>query len=282
VVSIFTYRDERKLFAVIGAIVVSAVVTLIQLDAAKAGKPSIIAVAVTSAAAFAQSAVAAVVDGVRGFTSTVSDAPHLQQRDAQLETENAALRAENARLRETLAQVPQAQSIERALGEQPGGIVATTIGYDPENVSRTIEIDRGSDAGVRPDSGVIDGDGVVGRVVTVTPATATVLLVTDGASKVPAIVQRGRWWGIATGSGVHVRLQYVSQDARLKVGDTVVTGAGRSFAAGLTIGKIAQIDHPEGSLYQTAIVAPAVAFGKLSGVVVLPPNVAQEPSSDGP
>jgi rod shape-determining protein MreC len=281
VVSIFTYRDERKLFALIGAIVVSALVTLVQLEAAKTGKPSIIAVAVTSVAVFAQSAVTAVADTVRGLTETLADAPHLLQKQSQLESENASLRAENARMREALAQLPQAAAIEQTMGAHAGGIVATTIGYDPENASRTIEIDRGSDAGVRADSGVIDEDGVVGRVIGVTPATATVLLVTDGASKVPAIVQRGRWWGIATGSGVHVRMQYVSQDAKLKVGDVVVTGAGRSFAPGLTIGKIAQIDHPEGSLYQTAIVAPAVAFGRLAQVVVLPPNVDTQPT-DGP
>ena len=48
-----------------------------------------------------------------------------------------------------------------------------------------------------------------------------------------------------------------------------MTGEGRSFHAGLAIGRITEIDHPEGSLYQTAVIQPAVAFGRLAHVLVL-------------
>ena len=244
VVSIFTYRDERKLFAVIGLVIVTALIALIQLDAAKTGKPSIIAIAVGSTAMVAQSAVTTTTGALRSAGSSVADVPHLSSENATLRARNRALVAENARLSETLSRVPEARAIARESMLEPGGIAAGVIGYDPENVSRQITIDRGASAGIGMDDGVIDGDGVVGRIVGVTPLESTVLFVTDGASKVPAVVQRGRWWGIATGTGVRMRLQYVSQDAKLKVGDSVVTGAGRSFQAGLRIGKISRIGPP--------------------------------------
>ncbi len=250
--------------------VVAAVIALVQLDSAKTGKPSAIAIAITSVAVYAQTAAAAIGDGTRGLGTTLGDAPHLYGENAGLKTRVRALESENDRLREALAQAPEARAIAAISTSEPGGISATTIGYDPENLTRTIVLDRGSNAGVSRDDGVIDEAGIVGRVVDVTPATSSVLLVTDGASKVPAVVQRGRWWGIATGTNARVRLQYVSQDAKLKVGDRVVTGAGRSFRAGLSIGTITRIDHPEGSLYQTAIVEPAVRFGAISRVLVLP------------
>ena len=239
-----------------------------QLDSAKTGKPSIIAVAVTSTVVFAQEAVSSVGEGVRGLGTTLGDAPNLYRQNGELKTQNDTLARENARLQERLAETPDVRAILDAARERPG-IVANTVGFDPENASRSIVIDRGSDAGVRRDMGVIDADGVVGRVVETDPATSTVLLVTDIASKVPAVVQHGRWWGIATGTNSRIRMQYVSQDAKLKRGDPVVTGEGRSFHAGLLIGKIAEIDHPDGSLYQTAVVEPAVAFGRLAHVVVL-------------
>jgi rod shape-determining protein MreC len=270
VVPIFTYRDERKLFAVIGAVIVAALIALVQLDAAKNGRPSPIAIGATATAALAQGAVAGATELISGIGTTIGDAPHLYGDNAELRAQNHALRSENERLQEALATLPDAVAIAKA-AENERGIVATTIGYDPENLSRVITIDRGSDAGVRRDDGVIDGDGVVGRVTETTPATSSVLLVTDGASKVPAVVQHGRWWGIATGTNARIRLDYVSQDARLKIGDVVVTGEGRSFHAGLVIGRIRAIDHPEGSLYQAAVLEPAVTFGRIAHVIVVHP-----------
>ncbi len=248
----------------------AALIALVQLDAAKSGKTSPFAVAVTSVAVYPQSAIAAVGDGARGLVTTLGDAPHLTVENARLRERTHALQRENDRLQEALAQAPEARAIAMLEERDPRGIGATVVGFDPENVSRTIVIDRGTDAGVKRDDGVVNDEGVVGRVIDTTLATSTVLLVNDGASKVPAVVQRGRWWGIATGTDARVRLQFVSQDARIKVGDTVVTGEGRSFRAGLKIGTISRIVHPEGGLYQTAFVDPAVAFGRISRVLVVP------------
>jgi rod shape-determining protein MreC len=270
VVPIFTYRDERKLFAVIGTVIVAAVIALVQLDALKTGKPSAISVIVNSSALFAQTAVATLVGGAESTVGAIAAAPRLAIDNRRLSSENRALSAENHRLREALSVVPDAEAIERAAAREPEGIEAMTIGYDPENQSRVITIDRGERAGIKREDGVIAADGVVGRVIEAEPFTSKVLLVTDASSKVPAIVQRGRWWGIAAGTSSRIQLQYVSQDAPLKVGDVVVTGEGRSFHAGLLIGRISRIDHPEGALYQSALLEPAVSFGRLGRVLVVP------------
>jgi rod shape-determining protein MreC len=253
-------------------VIVAALIALVQLDAAKSGKPSILADAVTSTAFVFQSTVATVSGAVRGVGAGIAAAPHLATQNAELREKNRALRAENARLREALARSPEATAIASAMSAIPGGIEASAIGYDPENIDRIITLDRGSRAGIAADDGVVNEDGVVGRIVSATPLESTVLLVTDGASKVPAVVQRGRWWGIATGTNGRIRLEYISQDAKLRVGDAVVTGAGRSFRAGLPLGTIARVDHPDGALYQSAVLDPAAAFGRISRVIVVPRN----------
>ncbi|MBV8355459.1 MAG: hypothetical protein JO101_09080, partial [Candidatus Eremiobacteraeota bacterium] len=54
-------------------------------------------------------------------------------------------------------------------------------------------------------------------------------------------------------------------------GDRVVTGEGRSFHAGVLIGRIKQVDAAAaGALDQSAIVEPAANLSGLSRVVVLP------------
>jgi len=273
VVSIFTYRDERKLFAVIGTVIVAALIALIQLDALRSGKPSAISVGVDSAALFLQSAVTTAIGVAGDAGETLADIPRLYVENQRLIERNRTLTAQNARLREALSRLPDALALQRAAVREPTAITATTIGYDPESQSRVVTIDRGTRAGIRREDGVIGADGIVGRVIEADPFTSKVLLIVDGSSKVPAVVQRGRWWGIATGTSSRIQLQYVSQDARLRVGDVVVTGEGRSFRAGLIIGRIREIYHTEGALYQTALVEPAVTFGRLGRVLVVPRSV---------
>jgi rod shape-determining protein MreC len=271
VVSIFTYRDERKLFAVIGAIIVAALIGLIQLQALRSGRPSAISVVVQSVAVWCESAVSTSVNGVRSAAAAVVSLPTLARDNARLRTDMHALKAENRRLNEALAEQPDALALLRAQDAFPGGIAARVVGYDPENVARTVTIDHGSRASVKPGAGVVTDDGAIGRVLNATPFAATVQLVTDATSEIPAVVQRGRWWGIATGvpqSG-QVALEFVSQDAKIRVGDLVVTGEGRSFQAGVPIGRIVKIEYPQGALYQTAIVTPAVRLGRLDRVLVL-------------
>ena len=249
----------------------AALLALVQLDFARAGRTSPLTITVTSVSAYLQLSVATVVNGVRGALDTIQRTPGLASENGRVRAENAVLRTQNDELRERLARIPAAQDIAAAKLAHPDGIEATVIGYDPEAALHVITIGRGARDGVHRDDGVVTGAGVVGRVVEVSPLSSKVLLVTDATSKLPAVVQHGRWWAIAVGTSTRVKLQYVSQDAKLHVGDRVVTGEGRSFHAGVLIGRIKQIEPVSaGALDQTAIVQPAADLGALSHVVVLP------------
>ncbi|HEX3548741.1 MAG TPA: rod shape-determining protein MreC [Candidatus Elarobacter sp.] len=254
--------------------IVAALVALLQLDFARAGRTSPLTATVTTVSAYLQLAAASVINGVRGASDIVVRTPGLARENARLRADNTTLRAQNDELQERLARIPAAEDLQTAKLAHPDGIAATVIGYDPEAVLHVITIDRGAKDGVRRDAGVVTGAGVVGRVVEVSPLSSKVLLVTDATSKLPAVVQHGRWWAIAVGTSTHVKLQYVSQDAKLKVGDRVVTGEGRSFHAGVLIGRIMTVQPvAAGALDQSAIVQPAADLTGLSRVVVLQPKV---------
>jgi rod shape-determining protein MreC len=156
------------------------------------------------------------------------------------------------------------------MAEYRNAIAARIIGFPPENEVRSVTINRGTRNGVSRDDGVLAAGGVVGRIVEAGPFTSKVALITDFTSSIPAIVQRGRYWGIAKGNAASVRLEYVSQDAPLRVGDRVVTGEARSFHSGALIGTIVRIERSDASLYETAIVKPAVDLSSLDRVVVVP------------
>jgi rod shape-determining protein MreC len=240
------------------------------VNGAKTGRPSFLDISVGSIVGIGQRFVMGTLGGIAHAGGAILDVPRYYGETQRLAKANRELAAENARQREALSHAPALAEIARAIAAEPKGIPASTIGVDLEGQSRTITLDRGSRSGIKLDAAVIDADGAVGRVVSVQPFVSRVLLLTDPTSKIPAIAQRGRWWGIATGTNEHIQLQYVSQDAPLRVGDPVVTGEGRTFRAGVTIGRIVTIYRPQGALYQTAVLEPAAHFGRIGSVLVLP------------
>jgi rod shape-determining protein MreC len=243
-------------------------VALVQIGAERSGSESPITAAGTSVLSFAQLAASTVFNGARGFGTSVGALPQLTHDAAALRAENARLTQENARLHE-LAAAYAAESDVRPVVDQFRGVEARVVGFPPENESRAITIDKGSTAGVHRDDGVLAAGGAIGRVESVGPFSSTVVLITDYTSRIPAVVRRGRWWGIARGNLASVRVEYVPEDAPMRVGDVVVTGEGRSFHAGVPIGTVTAIERGDATLYQTAIVKPAVDLGALDRVVVV-------------
>ncbi len=251
-------------------IIVSALVALVQVSAARAGNPSPLSTTVTSVAAGAQELISAVVGAVAGSGQAIAGLPSLAHDNAELRTRNLALEQENSRLNEEVAAYRQQVAIAPRLEEYPRAVQARIIGFPPENGIQTVTIDKGTRSGVNRDDGVLAAGGVVGRVVEAGPFASKVTLITDFTSTIPALVQRGRYWGVARGNQTSVRLDYVSQDAQLRVGDRVVTGEARSFHSGALIGTIVKIERSDSSLYQTAVIKPAADFSSLERVIVVP------------
>ena len=226
---------------------------------------------VTTVSTWAQLAATTVTNGVRSAADTVVHTPQLAHDNTELRARVAQLQRDNAELNETLSRVPAEAALARAQVMEPAGIAATVVGFDPDNVLHEITIDRGAKDHVQTDDGVMTGDGVVGRVVEVDPLSAKVLLINDPTSRLTAQIAHGRWWAIAVGTLTRVKLRFISQDAKLKVGDRVVTGEGRSFRAGVLIGRISSLEPMNaGALDQSAIVDPAVNLAALTRVLVVP------------
>ena len=248
----------------------AALLALVQINAERAGQNSPLTTAGTSVAAFVEMLSSAVIDGVRGAAGAVVQLPQLEGDNAALRAQNAALQTENARLNELASEYGAELSIKPVVDLYPNAVPARVIGFPPEGTSRSITIDRGTSSGVHKDDGVVADGGIVGRVQSVSPFSSEVVLITDYTSRLPAVTRRGRFWGIARGNLSSVRVEYIPQDAPIRVGDIVVTGEGRSFHAGVPIGRIVRIERGDTTLYQTAVLKPAVAIDGLERVVVVP------------
>jgi rod shape-determining protein MreC len=215
---------------------------------------------------------AAVVGGVTDVWRDYVDLRHLREENKRLRRESAAAQRRIDQLEE---QVLETQRLQRLLAlrqvSQAEFLAARVVGKDATNWFKTILVDRGSVEGVQRGLPVLGADGLVGRVVEVTPTSAKVQLLTDPVSAVGGLIQRTRVTGIVSGNlGAGARVRYLPLLADVTVGDEVITsGMGGLFPKGIPIGRIAKVERRSGALFQEAALQPAVDLSRLEEVLIL-------------
>jgi len=215
---------------------------------------------------------AASVQGVNDIWRDYVDLRGLRGENKRLQHEAATLRR---RLDQLAEQALETQRLQRLLAmretPQPEFLTARVVGKDATNWFKTILLDRGSLEGVRRNQPVLAPDGLVGRVVEVTPTSARVQLLTDPVNAVGGLIQRTRVTGIVSGNlGAGARVRYLPLLADVVVGDVVVTsGMGGVFPKGIPVGRITSVERRSGALFQEATLQPTVDLSRLEEVLIL-------------
>jgi rod shape-determining protein MreC len=202
----------------------------------------------------------------------------LRQRVADLQVqvmEDEGLRQENARLRELLG-------LKRDLEASGSGpvLAAAVIGRNPDAWFDALVLGKGAAGGVRPGMVAVTPEGLVGRVVSATAGTATVVLVTNPDSAVGAMVETTRAAGVASGmlGSDRLTMRFFAPDPQVRAGDTVVTsGLGGVYPKGLRLGTVESVHACQFGLVVCADVRPAAPVDRLEDVLLLPP-----PGGSGP
>lgn len=201
-----------------------------------------------------------------------------------LAEENRRLRLENDRLRLDNARLVEADATAQRLRAQLGlpfqipakRVAADIIARRLHPHSDVFTIGRGSRDGIRPRDTVVSPAGLVGQVSEVGPTNAVVVMLTDTFSAVGAMVQRStsRAVGVCKGDGSgNLSLQYLSRDADVKVGDTIISsGLGGDkgvFPKGIPIGTVTSVSVDASGATKQVVVKPSVQFDRLEEVYVL-------------
>lgn len=213
-----------------------------------------------------------------GVTSGFASTWHRYVALRGVEEENARLRAKVGTLtleaREAEEARHEADRLRALLDlrdtSHPASIAARVIARGGAGSARTLVVDRGSRAGVARLQAVITPRGAVGRVVEAAPGVAKVLSLVDPNSGVAALVQRTRVQGVLVGEGENTcRLEFVSDDAPVEVGDVVVTsGLDAIFPKGILLGVVSEVGEAQG-LTRYVQIRPEVDMHRLEEVLVL-------------
>jgi rod shape-determining protein MreC len=256
----------------------------------------VVLASLTLALLLADLAGSGVADGVRragGFVlGPVQRALAGAPRDelAAVEGENTRLRAVTAEQRHRLDELGR---LDELLGAGvtkgrtlvPARVVATDL--SPLG-GRSVTIDVGSRDGIRADSTVVAADGLVGRVVAVSPWTSDVQVLGSAGSVVAVRVGPAGTFGTVSASAPgdsesrprgSLRLSRVVPSTPV-VGDVVRTLGSideTPYAAGIVVGTVTAVDPDRGQLTRSATVRPAVDPDAIDVVAVLLPSARTTP-----
>lgn len=126
------------------------------------------------------------------------------------------------------------------------------------SLTRFLEIEGGTEQGIKKGQIVVDGTTLVGKVVETTPKRSKVMLLVDPDFHIQAVTSRGTRGEIAGQSQETVLLTRILQKDPLFLNDEVIT-TGEEFVPGnLLIGKISFITQEETASYKQAKIAPLI------------------------
>jgi rod shape-determining protein MreC len=159
------------------------------------------------------------------------------------------------------------------------GIATRVISRAPTQFVQQVEIDAGSNQGIRVDAPVVTADGLVGHVTKVARSISQVTLLTDETSAASGLDPKTHATGIvrhdeSTGELI---LDRVTKDQVVNLGDIVVTAGWRSekltdlYPKGIPIGAVASVGQVDTESYKLIQVEPFVHFSSLESVIVLAP-----------
>jgi rod shape-determining protein MreC len=207
------------------------------------------------------------------------DLHDVRKQNRELQDELARLRLEQARLRTEAGESQRLRGLldfkERYVGQT---VAAEVIGTSGSDLSHTIQIDKGSRAGVKPDMAVITPDGIVGKVKDVSTWSSLVLMINDRESGAGVILQNSRLRGVLHGVGQgDLQIGDVMSDEKVDVGEPVVTSGGDGvYPKGLPVGTVTKVaGDSEGGPFLMVRIKSAANLDRLEQVLVVT-RIAEE------
>jgi rod shape-determining protein MreC len=197
----------------------------------------------------------------RPFQSNVAQSDRLTNaRIQELETRLKEVEIQNQQLR---------ASINVAKTTKSADIIAPVIGRSADNWWQQLTLAKGEKDGIRVGDTVMAPGGTIGRIVTVSPNTSRVLLISDYSSRVGVAVSRTRHMGFLRGQGGDRGvMEFFDKVPNVRPGDPIVTSTvSQLFEPGLAIGRVEKIDFQK-SPAPEAVIKLNAPIGSLEWAIV--------------
>ena len=194
-----------------------------------------------------------ITGGIYNWANNIQTYFHLEDYNQRLIEENKYLRSRLTNLQDTISNEDflDSTSFEGIYRIRS----ATVINNNYSKIDNYITLNRGENAGIEPEYGVITSQGIVGIIDHVSPEYSRVISILNSNSKINAQLKKSNHFGTLVWDGKDpnvVQLIDVPRQAPVKKGDTIITG-GRSyiFPQGIPIGNITDFNLDVSESYYT-------------------------------
>jgi rod shape-determining protein MreC len=200
----------------------------------------------------------AIRGGGSGFFHNYIFLHNADAENRRLREEVGRLKLDNIFLRNQLSTADRARALALFQQQTQSKTLAAVVIMSGAGVnSKVVFVDRGSTSGVERGMAVVTPDGIVGKVVDVSPTASQVLLATDSDFAAGVISQKGGVRGTFKGQGSPIgKVDYVSHSEKVEVGEWFYTsGDDRIFPRGFPVGVVKSVNP--GKLFQEVLVEPS-------------------------
>jgi len=213
--------------------------------------------------------ISSTVRGIFRFGAVVEENQKLIRENGELRKENLALKLSGAELEE----LREMSLVLNYSGVTPktGLITADVIAMDGSNWFNIFTINCGSEKGIQVDHIVVNGAGLVGRVLDSGEGWSRVVGVIDESNKFSFKVLRDQsLLGVVQGDGVNGLAGFML-DGKASVieGDVLVTTNIGIYPEGIEIGEITEITFDNDAQLKRITVTPKVNFKNIQKVAVI-------------
>lgn len=229
------------------------------------------------------------VDGVGEFVGDIMHFRRNANKVRELTKENEKLKQEITDMKSDESKVESFKKLEKALNYVHGDdrmrqVSASIVGKNDGDWYQSFVIDAGADSGIKKDSIVINGNGVVGIVYSVSNRYSKAISLVDSRASVSFKIQgKEDDKGVITTSStvgksdltdVNKLLQgyLFDSNSKVKKGDKIVTSGLGLYPENLPIGKVTKVINDKSKSMKLIKVRPFVDFKKLNDVMVIPPR----------
>lgn len=231
---------------------------------------------IQKSAATVQEPLAAVANGISNTFGGIFKFKYIMEENEKLKAENSILRKENTSLVLSQADLAELRALSEALNysgvaERDGVVSSDVIAMDGSNWFNIFTINSGTEMGIEKDDVVVNGVGLIGRIIDTGDGWSKVIGIIDESNKVSfKILRDSSLIGIVQGDGAS-GLKGFMLDGKASVieGDVLITTNIGIYPEGIEIGKISKVKFDNDTQLKNVTITPTVNFKNIQKVAVI-------------